>query len=330
MIPSFENNHTLNNALFIMGSMSPKAKNNLELELYRETADSDGSTQQYILESVFKDLVDDLDNIGIQLRFDYTNTCNEMETLFSFLHLSAYLLPSTLYDFFLKNESLRNLLKDIVCGNLVSHETPLQVWLSELGGLDGGPARVPELTEYIDQIYSMVDQTPAFSDYFRKLHELVTDQKLVVDSSHEEHITYTDFTREYVGRVSDALNLFSDSPHYEEATKYLHFFIRDLTSSENYHDYRYIFTNPRNTIPDSLQERYDRRWYHYHMGNPWFLDYYLIRKTEPSQAIVLMMYSVAYGLSKLLNDYSRRVEKLRIMYPFDGEELILNLYGKGN
>ena len=331
MIPSFESNEDINTALFIMASLSPKVKDSVELELYRQDADSDQSDEQYVLEDAFVNLIRDLEEIGVIFEIDYSTYCQEMGTLFSFLRLVTLLLPNSLYDVIKTNTKMRSLIDHINQGNLGDDQTTIQIYLSEIAGLDGNPPIYPELVDYIDEVYPMISQTSVFSDYFRNIDQLLSEERMMIESDHKRHIAYTSEIQERIGRLSDAVNLYSNDPRYDEICRIQNQIISDLTSPSNFHDYCYLFLESPETLPEDLIESYNRKWYYYRVSNPWCFEYYELRKQDvgPDSPIRPIIFCVAYALSDTIRKYQEMVRPFCGRFINIDEAKVASLYHKG-
>jgi hypothetical protein len=329
MMPSPESDQNINTALFLMASLSPKVREMIDLELYRQTADSDASTEQYILDSALGEFVKDIDSIGLALDIDYGHLSEDLPKLFQLIHLAGYLLPNGLYSVIKANGLVADCIRHVLDGSIGDNHTAIQTYLSELGGLDGQEALLPDLTDFIDEIYSSLSQTEVFTDYLRNLLDLVSQEKLVVESDSESHTAYRNHIKEIIARQSDAVNSFSQHPAYERLCRIQKCCINDLTAPSNFIAYNYIFTTPVETIPDDLLESYKRRWYQYYVSHSWGLDYFGIRKLTPTDTQIMMLYIFAYATCSTRSEYDSRAQALRHAYPSpETETQILALYSE--
>jgi hypothetical protein len=327
VILSTDTNVSANYALFLMASLSPKVKDMVDLELYRQTADSDASTEQYILDNGLAEFIKDIESIGITLEIDYGHMSEDLPKLFTFIHLASYLLPNSLYNLVKTDTHVQECLQHILSGSLGDNETLVQTYLSELGGLDGQLALVPDLTDILDQMYPAISQTEIFTDYIKNILDLITQEKMAVESDSESHKAYQDVIRNLVGRMSDAVNLFSRKALFAQMCQIQNIFIRDLTSPVNFIAYNYIMTNTVETLPEDLGEGYKRKWYHYHVSHPWCLEYYKLRNLVPTPAQILITYCFAYALNPSRPLYEASVVELRQMYPSaEADSAITSLY----
>jgi hypothetical protein len=277
-------NTDLNSTIFLMATMSPRVRDSIDMELYRGTADQDGSTHQYILEDAFVCFMNDLETIGLKFEVDYSDYCSNAGLLFPFLRMCSYILPNTLYELIRTDSKIRNLIADIVKGNLGDDETPIQIYISELGGLDGQSPLVPELSDYLDQVFHYVNQTDTFSNYFKNMIELNLSEKLMIESDEEAHKKYNSFLKNLIGDLSDEVNTHDDKPYFDSLSNIQNKIIKDLISPENFHDYYYLFIENKHTLPEDLHESHDRKWFYYKVSHPWNLEYYFIRKdTAPDE-----------------------------------------------
>jgi hypothetical protein len=302
MILNFEDNHDINAALFIMATISPKAKESIELELYR-ASNTDESNQQYVLEDAFSNLIKDLESIGLTFSIDYSNYCESMGLLFSFLRLNYYLLPSTLYETIRTDSKIKDLLTRIIQGDLGDNETPIEIYLSELVGLDGQIPIVPELTDFVDQIYTCISQNDIFTDYLRNLLQLTNEERFSIESDPIRHLEYTIKIKDIIGRLSDAVNLFENYNDYDKLCRLQNLIIRDFTAPTNFIEYSYILLETEETIPEDLVDRYIRKRYRYDVSHIWNVDYYILRKLPFSQTEAIMMLCFAYAMHPLESDY---------------------------
>ena len=331
MIPSFESDTTRNGALFLMASLSPKVKESIDKELYRATAYSDDSTEEYVLEDAFSNYMKDLETIGLSFNFDYSMYCDSIGLLFSFLRLTSMLLPNSLYDIIRTQSNIRDLLTHIVNGSLGEDETLINVYLSELGGLGDTPAIIPELTDYIDQIYPLVSQTEIFSDYIKNLLVLASEERPMLESDHLTHTAYTNKLKDILGRLSDAVNSFSHDVGYDYIVRIQDFIIRDFLAPVNFHDYTYLLLENTTTLPDSLIEGYLRKWYHYKVSSPWCAQYHILRGITPNDMheTNLIVHCFIYALANTPLQYHDDVMLLPSGYrDIAIEDTIIQLYGE--
>ena len=322
MIPNTED-QSINGFLFQICNLSPTAKNNIELELYRQNTESDGSTQEFILSDVFGDLIGDLQTIGIVISFDYSDIVLDVNKLSQFLHMVRYLLPNTLYDILKNNEKIQNCIDHILKGSLGYNETLIQTYLSELGGLDGQRALVPEISDIVDQLYSMISQTSVFTDYIKNLLDLTLQEKLMTSSNPDDHKEYRDYIRDLISRLSDAVNLFSNDSLYDQMCLIQNQIIRDLTASDNFINYRYIFLMSPDHLPEEFIESYNLKWYHYRVSHTWCIDYFNIRNLTPTPLQTNMMYCFSYALYKSQSEYETQIKETRQSYPAPEVEFII-------
>ena len=326
MIPDV-NTGDRNTALFLMASLSPKVKETIELELYRQTADSDGSSEQYVLEESFLNLVRDLETLGLILTIDYSEIVEELSTIYDFIRFVSYLLPNSLYEILRTQPKIRECVRCILEGSLGNHETLIQTYLSQLGGLDGEPALVPHLTPVLERYYSYVGQTATFTDYFRHLMELLSTERLAVEYTEDDHKAYRDTIRDFLGRFSDAVNLFSAHPLYDPLCRIQDRLIKDLAAHDNFADYRYIFVERPDQLPEDLVEGYHRRWYHYKVSHPWCLEYFSLRKLLVKPEQILAIFCFLYAHHETKDAYEKEAALVRIGVSNDHPDTpILNLY----
>jgi hypothetical protein len=298
-----------------MASLSPKVKEAIELETYRTTADSDGATDQYILNNVFLLLIKELEEIGLEFTVDYSDYTDELDKLFQFLQFVSYLLPNSLYGILKSDITFRKCVERILGGSLGADETLIQTYLSELGGLDGHEALVPELADTVDVFYPTAIQTSVFTDYMHTIYELVDTERMAVESDHETHTTYIGSIRDLVGRLSDAVNLFESDPEYAELCRIQNFIIKDFTSPTNFIDYNYLLNVAPESLPDELVAGYDRKWYHYRVSHAWCMPYHQVRDLHPSDAHYVMFFAFLYALHPTLAGYEKAGADILTIYP---------------
>lgn len=328
MLLDFDTDLSINQALFLITSLSPQAKESVELELYRASAESDEASEQFVLDDAFVNLIKDLETIGIDLSFDYDNITQDLPRLFKFIHLTSYLLPNSLHPIIKAQPLIRECLEHIAGGSLGSDEMFIQTYLSELGGLDGQPALIPDLTEALDQLYPFFSQTAIFTDYVKNMLTLVNEEKLALESDHDQHQLFREYTREMIGRLSDAVNLFEDHPAYNKMCVIQNWVIKDLLSPTNFIAYNYLFTTSPADLPEDLVESFQRKWYHYRVGHMWCQDYYPVRQIEAPEAAVMMMYAFVYATCRDLVSYTDQVSKLQQVHPHAIGEVLEKLYDK--
>lgn len=327
MILDFNTDKTINTALFLMASLSPKVKESIDLELYRASADSDGATDHFILDDAFVNLIQDLSNIGITIEFDYTNITDDLTRVFDIIQVTAYLFPNSLYPILKTQPEIKACLEHIVSGSLGEEETFIQTYLSELGGLDGKTALVPELTDILDQLYPLISQTEVFSDYMKNLLALASQERMSIEADPHDHQDFRDASRTLIGRMSDAVNMFADQDFYTRLCVIQNWAIKDTTSPSNFIAYNYLFTTDPESLPVDLVAGYHKKWYEYYVSHIWCLDYHLVRKLTPSYGEVIMMYCFAYARYPKVEDYTKYVETLKTLYPSAAaDQVIAHLY----
>lgn len=325
MIPSFDNDRTINSAIFTMTCLSPKAKSHIELESYRQSASLDECTEQHILESTFGEFIKDLETIGLTIDLDYSMYCNEMGLLFSFLNFSSILLPNTLYETIRTNEKVRNLITGVINGSLGNDHTAVEIYLSEIAGLDDQVPIFPELSDYIDQIYVHIKQTELFTDYLQNMIQLSSEERIMIESDHVIHSRYTDKLRDVIGRLSDAVNLFEGSEIYDKVCRIQHLIIRDLTSADNFHWYSYLLLETEWSIPEDLIESYRRRWYHYYVSHSWCYDYYTLRNISITDVSEITIPCFIYAINNDVEMFLKKLNSIEVI-PTHISDSILKLY----
>jgi hypothetical protein len=328
--PTPETTGNINTALFLMASLSPRVKAMLDNESYRESAEQDEATDQYVLEKALQALYKDLQDIGVEfIDHDFSDVTEELAPLFDFIALVTYLLPSPLYSLIKTNEPIRTCLDHLVTGSLGNGETLIQTYLSELAGLNGQPALAPEITDIVDHYYSGVTQSEAFTDYLKNLHHLVTQERLTPETDPEQHGQYLAVIKEIIGRMSDVVNSLVYHVNYEELCSLQNSVIKDLASPANFSHYHYLFTTDPTTLPEGVKDLYGKANYHYRVSYPWCLDYYTLRKLKPTTPHVMMMYIFLYALYDKESDYLEATRALQQPYPqADVTSVINTLYRK--
>lgn len=330
MLPTFKIGADYNSLLFLMASISPKVADSLENELYRAAADSDMATDDYILTDSLKLLLADLTEIGIDVGIDYGDYTNDAGQLSQFLQFVQLLLPNTLYTLIQNNPRVYALIKAITEGSIGGLDTAIGIYLTELGGLDGGLAVYPDLTDYLDQVYPTVTQTPVFTDYLKNLIALKEEERPAETADDVRHEQYRDFIREFVGRMSDAVNAMEALPEYGEMARIQNLIIRDLTAADNFTDYAYLFLESHETLPDELHSGYDRRWYRAKVSRPWYFAYHQLRRLPVAKPMQKVIACVSYALHPTWDSYSQDIGIFRQAYPDqEVDRIITALYAQG-
>jgi hypothetical protein len=304
-----------NNALFLICSMSPAAKAGIETESYRQSVDVDESTDQHILESAFLNLTRDLETIGLVLNIDYADVFENNDTLFSFLTFSSYLLPNTLYQHLKHDSKLKDCVGHILEGNLGDHETLIQTYLSELGGLDGNEPLAPHLAELIDQYYSFISQTDVFTHYMTNLYSLIKSERLVTEFDADAHTAYRNRIRTLIVRFAKAIDAFQHHPVYDQLTELQNQIILDTVAPANFAAYNYIFTLNETLLPDDLVPSFNKQWYHYQVANRWCVHYYNVRNMNPLPHELIAMYCFLYAVHEDQAAYTKDVSLLFHQFP---------------
>lgn len=319
----------INSLIFVMATISNQARTSLETEEYRFTALPDEVTPQYVLEDAFKNMMVDLETIGLSFDIDMSDYVDDFYKLSKFLDFVSLLLPNTLYDFIKTDSKLRTVISNIVNGSLGDGGTFIQVYISELAGLDGSLALRPELTDFLDQLYLQVTQTEVFSDYLKNMIQLYNDQRPSDITDAERHIQYRDVLKEKLGMFFDASSLFEGYDYYEELYKIRQVFVKDLLSPDNFIEYSYLFLENPTTIPDDLIPGYHQKWYHYKVSHRWCYDYYTVRDIEPTLAEQIAIACFEYMMNSTdINAYKTNMSVFRRQYPdmYKIDEKIGSLY----
>lgn len=323
MVSEIQNNQDKNSLLFIMASISPLVQESINLELYRSKADSDGSTEEYILEDSFTRLLQDLEIIGLTFNIDMSDYVDDMGKLSLFVQLAQLLLPNSLYDVIKTDTQIRSLIDHILKGSLGSENSVIQTYLSELGGLDGNLPIRPALADFIDQLYPLVTQTEVFSDYLTNLFNLHEDERpaLIVDD--ERHAQYRAVLRDKIGLLSDAVNLFETWDGFPKLMSAMNFIIRDLIAPDNFTDYAYLLLENKDTLPEELHQGYLDKWRHYYVSHPWCFSYYKVRGEGEGILPIPWEYRTliacfTYAMGATTKEaYKAGVADLRRYYPVD-------------
>lgn len=290
-------NPSAQHLLFTMASQSPLVKDRVERELYRVTADSDGSDDRYILEDAFQQYLIDLGNIGLHFTFDLTDYTGNWTRLEQFLQLTSYLLPASLYPRLQVDSSLRDLVQHCLSGTLGTDETLIHTYLSELGGLDGQLPLAPQFNNLIDELYVQVSQTEVFTDYLRNQLDLLNDAQIHQPMDADRHTQYRLFLKDTLGRLIDAISLFRHYPFYTDLEKLSQRVVQDFLSPTNALEYSYLFLESRDTLPSDVAERHDAKRYHYQVSHPWNVAYYTARRLTPDmRQIRILIRCVMYAL----------------------------------
>lgn len=316
MTPDINNNQNKNAQLFIMASLSPLVSKSLDLELYRANADPDESTLDFILTDAFNNLLKDCETIGVIFDVDASDYVEDMSALAHFLQLVELILPNGLYPLLKKDQSLCQMVRDILQGNVGDHGTVIQTYLTELAALDGGIPHRDHLVDAIDALYSSVSQTPVFTDYLKNLIELLDEERPIPNTDQERHIAYSAKARDLIVRMSDAVNLFEEDPTYPRLTQIQNVIIRDLLAADNFVEYAYLLLEGPDTLPEELVAGWMRKWQHYLVSHRWCWLYYTTRNIqEIDRAFQIMIACFTYARSVNVEEYKERMHAMRVMYP---------------
>lgn len=308
-------NPEINALLFLMASVSPKVKDAIENELYRAAADSDEATNMFILDDAVKNLLNDLSEIGLSFGFDHAELTDDLSGLSLFVDLVQLLLPNPLYEAMKRDDRILHLLRHIVDGSIGETAPAILVYFSELAGLDGVPPLRPHLAEYIDQLYSITTQTAIFTDYLRNLVKLHDEERPALLTDEVRLIAYHDKMKTVIGRISDAVNVFEDTPEYDEILRLQNFVIKDLLAAQNFIPYAYLFLENKASLPEALQEGYDLKWYHYRVSHAWCFDYFKVRKLDMPKVNQLIAACLVFAFSPTKDGYLEQIASLRQAYP---------------
>lgn len=295
MTNSPDHDTSTNALLFLMTNMSPAVRDAIETESYRNKADSDGATPEYILEDAFTHLLKDLETIGLTFAIDMSDYVEDYNKLSMFLELGQLLLPNTLYDILKKDHTVKTLVEHVLSGCLDNDTTTIQVYLSEIAGLDGGLPLKEHLVDFIDQLYPLVTQTEVFSDYLRNLLALNNEERPSPNTDPDRHIAYSEKLKAVIGDLADAVNLFSKESFYPELVSYQNLAIRDFLIPDHFTDYAYLLLEDKAQLPEELRELFDRKWYQYFASHPWNFEYYLVRNTHQAVSEVQQVIVICFA-----------------------------------
>lgn len=319
-----------NTLLFLMASVSPLVADSLERESYRITCDTDEASIDHILGDAIRNLFKDVNSVGIILNVDPTDYIDDLPELRMLLELVQLLLPNTLYASLKTDTRLRTMVEHVVGGTLSDHETVIETYLSQLGGLDSTPALRPHLTDFIDGMYPLIKQTPLFSDYLKNIIDLLHQERPSVISDDERHSLYRDVLRKRIGLLSDAINSFDDYPEYQSLVTLQNFIIRDFIAPDNFINYAYLLLENESTLPPEIHDGYQTKWYHYRVSHPWCFDYHQVRKQSISRSHQIAILCFAFAMNDSVGGYSVWVNELLKKYPdLDGiNQIISNLFSE--
>jgi hypothetical protein len=310
----------------LMATLSPKARDNVEGELYRATASSDEATPAHILETVFSDFVDDLKEVGITLSLDLNEILNTPSLLGEFVELSSYILHNNLYAHVKGNPRIRSLINSILEGSAAEHETTIEAYLTGLAGLETDNPILPDLVYFIDANHSKIGQTGIFTDYLHEIKSLADDERLSVDSDDETHMAFSQRIKDIAGRFKNALLVYEDDSLF----RIFNIFLRDLLSPMNFIHYSYLFLNKAEDLPEEIGELFRRRWYQFYVTHQIFPEYYTVRPgMSPSENMAKAMVAAAYTFSPDVEAFDRRMRDINELIPVEGG-LIRSLYEEIN
>jgi hypothetical protein len=305
MLPTFPDDQNRNAAVFLMTTLSPRAAESIDKELYRASADSDAADSQYIMEHCFVEMIKDLEEIGLIIDLDYSRFTQDSVELLKFLQLAQLLLPNHLYPLMATDRKIRTVIEDIVMGNLGdADDTAIETYLSQIGGLDDLIPLYPDLEEFIQSIFPSISQTVVFSNYLRYQVELLGEESLMPASDQEAHLKYNAKIKEIISRLLEALALFETSEVLESITQ---LFIQDLSAAANFHDYAYLFLETKDSLPEELASGFERKWYYYWISHRWCAQYYPLRKMDNPLNILPMLLSVPYAFLEQESEYIKHI-----------------------
>lgn len=315
MLEEIDTLQTKNSLLFLMASLSPRVADSLNREDYKTSADSDGATEDYILDNSFRRYMLDLQNIGLIFNIETSDYIEDLGKLSRFLDLGCLLLPNSLYNKLKTDSRIKDLIESIVNGSLGDNEPAITIYLTELAGLDGSLPLRPYLSDFIDNLIPLVSQTDIFTDYLKQSLDLYYEERLAGVIDEERHAQYRDRIREFIGDLSDAVNRFESWDIFEDILKVQNMIINDLIVFENFIDYSYLFLESKETLPEDLHERYDNKWYLYKVSHPWCYEYYETRKQEVKSPYTVAIACFVYALhSKSKDAYKQEIKEFRRRY----------------
>ncbi len=297
MMPDVADQPTdINTALFLLTSLSPSAKTSLGLDLQRFSV-LDDADEDYALGDALLNTIKDLNDLGIEVHFDYGDLLNNREELFKFIHLLHYLFPSSLYTLLRSQDHLKKTISDILSGSLSYDQSVLETYFSELGGLEGQEALVPELTETVDYYTTLLTQTPVFTDYLKQLLTLLADQSLTKESSSKDHDAYNLHLKKLITRFQFIVDQFNNQEKIHSfLNRYLSLFIGDMIKPDHFHTYHYLWLTQRDSLPEELIALFDQKWYHYRVSYPWCYDYYHLRNISINEEEAYLICGFAFVL----------------------------------
>lgn len=321
-----QQNLTMNSLIFVMTNISPAVRESIETESYRLTAEPDGSTEDYVMEDCFKNLIRDLETIGLTFDIDMSDYVEDFSKLSMFLEVAQLLLPNSLYPIIKTDSKIRTLLENIANGSIGGYNTVVQTYLIELAGLEGSPALKPHLEDFIDQLYPLVTQTEVFSDYIKHMIELYQQERPSTINDSDRYIAYKDVLKNKIDLFATAVYAFEEYEYFSDLLKLQNMFIRDLLIPDNFIEYSYLFLETRDELPEELKQGYDRKWYHYMVSHRWCYDYFKIRNLEPSTSEKVAIACYCYMHSE--GDYTKyesMMRDFRAAYP-DGYRVDQKLF----
>lgn len=336
MSPDLAVDKNQNSLLFLMASISPRVKEALETESYRAYTQGEEATAQFIIEDAVKNLAYDLKDIGLLLDFDLSEYSEDMGKLSKLIQLSELVLPSSLYALIRTDSAIRTLLEQILMGSLGGHTTIIETYLTEISGIDGTIPIREHLVDYLDEMIPSISQTEIFTDYLKNLLQLYTEERPTIIHDEERHTAYQQALRGFLGRLSDAVNLFETWDNFTQLESVLQFILHDLIAPHNFTEYAYLFLESKETLPDSLYEGYQKKWYHYTVSHPWCFEYHQLRSPKDSVQEIPMKYRMmivcmAYALCPTREEFNVRNHELLRFYPILNDSVvapIADLYTK--
>ena len=314
MLLDFDQPATIDQLLFWMASLSPSVQDSLDRELYRQNADSDGSTAEIIMTDAFQLMMRDGASVGLQIEADWTEWMDRPEWIKDIIHLWSYLLPSGLYPQMRSNRRVGELVDHVLDGSGGHHETALQMMLSELGGLDGGVPLVPALTDVADQLYPVMVGSAIWSECLDRLQILLRDAQRG-DGDPDIHDQVRRCVRGRLNRLQTIIEMWHDHPLIDDLQGWQDRVIWAWTHLESVAEWAYVWLTNSETLPTPLHDQWTLRKHWMMVSDPWYPDYFKVRKLNPSPAQQLFVRCVAATDAKSPQAYQTALDSFCVRYP---------------